>query len=431
MTDIAQWQKALWRFTQVGHIGKLDGPKAWKEPVTPLADAREVRLKIPAPTDGKRSHALSRGLRRRRRQRERFRRLGTSAPRRAGPAGLAACATCARSSALTAHREKIFSSTAKCLAAAAEVDGVARQERRRGTRAEARRRSRALAAWLDYLGIGAGEARIESHFTEQDGERAGYDFIKGWTGADTLSVLANSSDQHVRIPGNMKPHSVAVHPSPKLRVVVGWRSPVAATLRVEAKVQHAHPECGNGVTWSLELRRGSTRQRLAAGTAQGAKEVKFGPLENLAVQPGDLVSLLIGPRDGNHSCDLTAVDLDAHSDGDGGTNGTSRRMFRPTFSPAIRTPTASATRASGISTPSRTRAAARPDRCIPAGSLLAKWQSSASAEEKQQLAERSAEAADVAARRPGEGQRRTRCCIGNSRRSAGRCSAAMLRSSAT
>ena len=28
-----------------------------------------------------------------------------------------------------------------------------------------------------------------------------YDFIKGWTGADALSVVANSSDQHVRIPG--------------------------------------------------------------------------------------------------------------------------------------------------------------------------------------------------------------------------------------
>jgi len=35
------------------------------------------------------------------------------------------------------------------------------------------------------------------------------------------------------VPGNMKPHGVAVHPSPKLRVVVGWRSPVATTLRVE------------------------------------------------------------------------------------------------------------------------------------------------------------------------------------------------------
>ncbi len=78
---------------------------------------------------------------------------------------------------------------------------------------------------------------------------------------------------------------------------------------------HAHPECGNGVTWALELRRGATRQRLASGVSQGSKEVSVGPIENLAVQTGDLVSLVIGPRDGNHSCDLTAIDLKLTSDG--------------------------------------------------------------------------------------------------------------------
>ena len=49
---IAQWQQSLWRFTQVGHIGKRDGPVAWQVPVTPLAEAREVRLKLPASTNG-------------------------------------------------------------------------------------------------------------------------------------------------------------------------------------------------------------------------------------------------------------------------------------------------------------------------------------------------------------------------------------------
>src|SRR5678816_1374952 len=117
-------------------------------------------------------------------------------------------------------------------------------------------------------------------------DRSGYDFIKGWGSSDTPLLVANSSDQHVRIPGNMKPHSVAVHPSPKLQAAVGWRSPIAAALRVEAKVTHAHPECGNGVTWSLELRRGATRQRLATGTAQGSKEVKVPSVEQLAVRPG-------------------------------------------------------------------------------------------------------------------------------------------------
>ena len=156
---------------------------------------------------------------------------------------------------------------------------------------------------------------------------------------------------------------------------------MAATLRVEGSVTHAHPECGNGVTWSLELRRGATRQRLAAGVAQGAKEVQFGPIEALAVQPGDLVSLLIGPRDGNHSCDLTAIDLrligkddqqtwDLAADVSGDIlagNPHADRLGNP---------------GSGTSTPSRTREAARSRPVIPAGSLLAKWQAASSGDEK-------------------------------------------------
>ncbi len=83
------------------------------------------------------------------------------------------------------------------------------------------------------------------------------------------------------------------------RAPCGWKGTVT----------HAHPECGNGVTWSLELRRGAKRQRLAAGVAQGGNPVAVGPIEKLSVRPGDTVSLLIGPRDGNHGCDLTALDL--------------------------------------------------------------------------------------------------------------------------
>ncbi len=46
--EIAQWQGALWKFNSIGHIGKAGGPKAWMEPVSPLAERQEVRLKLPA-----------------------------------------------------------------------------------------------------------------------------------------------------------------------------------------------------------------------------------------------------------------------------------------------------------------------------------------------------------------------------------------------
>ena len=51
--EIAQWQSALWRFTSVGHIGKLNGPKAWVEPVSPLTARQEIKLKMPASAAGK------------------------------------------------------------------------------------------------------------------------------------------------------------------------------------------------------------------------------------------------------------------------------------------------------------------------------------------------------------------------------------------
>ncbi len=57
---------------------------------------------------------------------------------------------------------------------------------------------------------------------------------------------------------------------------------------------------------------------MANGVAQGNKEAKLGPVEKLAVQPGDLVSLIIGPRDGDHTCDLTDLELVIKSAGKDG-----------------------------------------------------------------------------------------------------------------
>ena len=49
---IQDWQQSLWRFTSVGLIGRLNGPKSWQEPVTPLAMQQELRVKLIAPKDG-------------------------------------------------------------------------------------------------------------------------------------------------------------------------------------------------------------------------------------------------------------------------------------------------------------------------------------------------------------------------------------------
>ncbi len=282
-------------------------------------------------------------------------------------------------------RQRAFASAAKCLSAAAEASAASGPVEVRLLAERHHVEPAILSAWLDYLGIGTSGSgvKVDSPLTGKIEHSSGYDFVNGWGTNETPNVVANSSGQHVRIPGNLKPHSLAMHPSPSLRVAAGWMSPISAAVVVKGRVQHAHPECGNGVTWSLELRRGAVRQRLAAGVGQGAKEVTIGPLKEIAVQRGDLVSLVIGPRDGNHACDLTAVDLTLF--GAGREWNLSREV-----SPDVLAgnPHADSHGNAGVwyfyTEPDKAGAG---ERVIPAGSLLARWQSAATAAERQRLAQ--------------------------------------------
>ena len=383
-SEIGRWQKALWRFTSVGQIGKVGGPKAWMEPVTPIVARQELRLKIPAAASGEVMLSL----------------VASDAgdgnehdfvvwdkPRLVAPGRPDLLLRDVRdvASQLADVRQRAFGSAAKCLAAAAVASAakapieVIPLAQKHGVEPAI------LAAWLDYLGIGISgtAAKIDAPLLGKVVKASGYDFANGWSTGELPSLIANSSDQHVRIPGNLKPHSVAVHPSPSLRVAVGWQSPISGVMRVEGLVQHAHPECGNGVAWMLEWRRGPIRRRLAAGKAAGPAEVKVGPVLDLPIQPGDLVSLSIGPRAGNHACDLTAVDLTLT--GAGQAWNLSREV-----SPDVLAgnPHADAHGHPGVwhfySEPDKDGSA---ESSIPAGSLLARWQSAASAAEKQELAQ--------------------------------------------
>jgi hypothetical protein len=387
VSTIAQWQQTLWRFTTIGHIGKRDGPKAWQIPVQPLAARQEIRTKLPAPQDGKNITLY----------------LATSDaadgiehdvaiwenPRfvAAGQPDLLLRDVRHAVATLSAHREIVLSSTSACLEAAAEAgrsaDAAAIDELAKKHRVD----ELILTAWFAYLGIGTGEAKIDSHLTQTADRLENADFVKGWVGADALSVIANSSDDLARVPGEMKPHSVGVHPTPKLRVAVGWRSPIAGTVNVTGRVQRAHIGCGNGVTWLVELRRGSTRQRLAAGTAGGADEHTFGPVENLIVRPGDLLSLIIGPRDGEHSCDLTAMDLTVTAKDDAAAEWNLAKDVSPDI--LAGNPHADRLGNKGVwhfySEPDSGGGA---ESIISVGSLIAQWQIAPDAESKKQVAEK-------------------------------------------
>ena len=383
---ITRWQQSLWRFTSIGHIGKVGGPKAWMEPVSPVTTRSEIRTKLPASTDGEQVTLYLTATDAGDGNEHDF--VVWQQPRlvAAGRPDVLVKDVRAVTRELSERRNLTFTSTIKCLNAAAEASAA----NGKAELAELAKRydvdKDVLAAWLDYLGIGTGgPVRIENHFTSKITNSSGYAFINGWGSGETPLMVANSSDQHVRIPGNMKPHSVAVHPSPTLQTVVGWRSPVTSTVRIEAKVQHAHPECGNGVTWSLELRRGATRQRLRTGFAQGAQVVVVEPIEKLNIQPEDVVSMLIGPRDGNHGCDLTAVDLTIKADGDGGRVWDLAADVSPDVQAA--NPHSDRFGNEGVwHFYTEPVTGAQQGVVIPAGSLLTAWQSATNADEKQKLA---------------------------------------------
>jgi hypothetical protein len=381
--EIALWQKALWRFSSVGHIGKRDGPRAWMEPIDPIVARQEFRVELPASGTSEATIYLAAGdagdgnaqdyvvwERPRLVAQGRPDLLLRDVPRVA--------------QALAARRDRLFGSAASCLAAAVEanraeaavdIDALAEQHRVDPD---------ALRGWLDYLGIAREEApRIGTLLDQTIEGLAGYEFVKGWVGDEALSLVANSSDQAVRIPGNLKPHSVAVHPSPTQAVVVGWRAAAAAKLAISGSVQHAHPECGNGVEWILEMRRGNTRQRLADGMSHGANVVAFGPLEDVQVRVGDFITLAIHPRDGNHSCDLTAVELTLC---DGAQTWDLAQDVSDNVLAANPHPGSDGRPDTWHFCFETSGGAA--DQGIPANSLLAQWQIAASDDQRQQLAQR-------------------------------------------
>ncbi len=365
--EITAWQRSLFRFTNVGHIGKVGGPSAWMEPHSPLAERQEIRFPLSVAPGAKEITLY----------------LATSdagdgndgdvalweRPRLVAPGRPDLLLRDLRSVSgrLSRRRTELLRSAQQCLDAAAEAMAVDTIEIP-ALAVKHRVEAEVLSAWLDYLGLGQ-PAGFGTPISQTLSSTAGYDFIQGWTGAEALSVLANSSDQHVRIPGHMPPRSVAVHPAPGRQVGIAWQCPNALAIELEAAITHAHPECGNGVTWSLEVRRGTSVQRLAAGIAHGGTPIKTGTFTT-SLRAGDAVALVIEPRDGNHSCDLTTVDLTIRSPaavwnlsqdvspdilaGNPHADGQGRSDVWHFFSE----PTAAATAPA-----------------IPAGSILAEWQS--------------------------------------------------------
>lgn len=379
--SIKEWQNLLFKFNSVGQIGLHKETKSWLAPVSPLVDRQEFRVRVPADAIGDVILSLCT-------EDAGDGNLNDQVlwehPRFVAPGrpDLLLKDVGRVVEQMAKVRDRHFAQVANCLVAAAEAEQSATAVELTTLAEKHSVDTDSLRIWLEYLGIGTNDnTPIGTPISRKLERVETHEFIKGWVGDEALSVLANSSDQHVRIPGNIQPHSIAVHPTPTLAVVVGWRSPVSTQLKITGSVQHAHPECGNGTGWAIELRQGNTRRTLAAGKSKGSKEIAIGPLASIDVRPGDLITFAITPQDNNHSCDLTAINLIL-------SNGTTDWNLWQDVSPAILAGKPHADRQGNtnvwyfFSEPATGSAGHQ----IPVGSQLAKWQAATDPKEKLRLA---------------------------------------------
>ncbi len=96
-------------------------------------------------------------------------------------------------------------------------------------------------------------------------------------------------------------------------VAVGWRSPLKGTVAVRARVEHAQ-RGSIGIQWRIVRVTKAEPKTLAHGATEGRGQRKIPSAEEakdlaaVAVEPGDMISLVVGRR-GVHYCDTTLIDL--------------------------------------------------------------------------------------------------------------------------
>jgi hypothetical protein len=207
----------------------------------------------------------------------------------------------------------VFASTAAYLAAAVEPDAKvpAPEWLRRWKEILALESKVAPMVDLDRMPPVAPVELLDVPIPKNDQHPA----IRGWRSksGELPAVLSNASDRQEQIPGRASPHRVVVHPSPDKYVAAAWQSPVDGKVRVDARIAHAHPGCGNGVAWWVEVRRADRGALLAEGTVDpGAATTP--PSREIRLRKGDSIVLAIDPRDNNHVCDLTEINLAIHGE---------------------------------------------------------------------------------------------------------------------
>jgi len=390
--DVDPLRNALWRFAQVGHIGKVGGPKAWQEPVNPLGHDAEVRLPLkPAQGGGDVTFYLVAGD------------AGDGAegdvalwenPRivaRGKPdVPLGDLRTWAR------QRAGFARAVVPCLAAVHEH--LTSKPRRPAAELAARHgiTETQLRPWLALFpdeGAATPEPGIKAEqvlrpLVERKADGfPNWPALKAWQGPNDLSFLVNPTDQDLAVAGTFPARSLIVHPAPTVAAVVSWRSPVTGNVRIEGEVRDLDVGGGNGISWAVRAWNGGRARTLASGRTRQAEPTKFGPFADVAVAPNDVVAVEIDPDGGNHSHDSTLVSLLI-------ADGTRRWDLAKDVVPDILAGNPHADSHGNaavwhfVGRPIQQAVGGSQPERIPAGSLLASWQAAASQAERTELAAR-------------------------------------------
>jgi hypothetical protein len=144
----------------------------------------------------------------------------------------------------------------------------------------------------------------------------GVPLVRGWANNVIPWFGANPSAEpglagSLRIP----PRSAAMHPLPDRDVAVGWRSPIRGSVSIKGRVALGDAQGGNGIEWALVRESKAARRLLARGGlgAGGSQAIPAGAdakaLSEVKVERGDTISLVVGAKAGDHTCDTTIVEL--------------------------------------------------------------------------------------------------------------------------
>ena len=160
-----------------------------------------------------------------------------------------------------------------------------------------------LAAWLDYLAL------RPAHGSQITGL-----FTKKWN--VLVARITSTAGDCLRLRALWRIHRTPnTHPRPgagaRCRVILRprcswpWVGKARSTARsLSRPTADAHPECGNGGEWWVQHHNKVGNLRVY-GTGGGGE---FKPV-TLQVYRGDVVRLVVGPKDGSHACDLTHADM--------------------------------------------------------------------------------------------------------------------------